>query len=333
MDPNFRIDDQGLVSDFLHINGTSGVGHVSEPWLWLNNNALNIFPAYAMGYNLVEAAYQGIPELAWQNIVVGDPLTTIAWGKQTTTRNINMEGTNLITGDISISDGDTLILGNGATILLKHSGFIESDGYGVLQLKGNVTITSDSWSRGLLLADYQDHPQLVWSDYPTGPSNYYKIYKKLDLGSWQYVDSVRGHSWIDNSLVYSDHNGQLPHMVYYYVKLNGTETSNTVDAQVNKSRGKIIPPAANQLTYNLKQNYPNPFNPTTSINYSIKNDGLISLKVYNILGQQVVDLVNQYQKAGYYNISFNAANLPSGVYIYTISTSGFTSSKKMLLIK
>ncbi len=85
--------------------------------------------------------------------------------------------------------------------------------------------------------------------------------------------------------------------------------------------------------FSLGQNYPNPFNPTTTINYSLKKDGFVSLNMYNILGQRVADLVNQNQKAGYYNVNFNASDLPSGIYIYTIKTSGFTSSKKMLLIK
>lgn len=325
---------QGQIADFIHMLGSGGNGHVYEPFASGVSREYNTFPAYAMGYSIVDAQYQGINYLAWQNLVVGDPLTTIAWGKQTTTRNINMSGTNLITGDITISNGDTITFAAGATILLKHNGFIESDGFGVLQLKGAVTVTSDSWSRGLLLADYQDHPELVWSDYPTGPSNYYKIYKKLDNGVWQYADSVRGHTWIDNSLVFSNTEGQNPTIVYYYVKLNGTQTSNTVNAEVNKSRGKIIPNInLNSFTYKLEQNYPNPFNPTTSINYSLKNDGLVSLKVYNILGQRVADLVNQKQESGYYSVNFNASNLPSGVYIYTIRTEGFTSSKKMLLIK
>ncbi len=84
---------------------------------------------------------------------------------------------------------------------------------------------------------------------------------------------------------------------------------------------------------NLYQNYPNPFNPTTTINYSIRNEGFVSLRVYNILGQEVAELLNQNQKAGYYSINFNASDLPSGIYIYTIQTSGFSSSKKMLFLK
>ena len=323
---------QGQISDFVHMNGTGGSGHVYEPWTDGVTHEAYTFPSYAMGYSIVDAQYHGLNYIAWRNAVVGDPFTTIAWGKQSTTQNITMEGTNLITGNITVSNGDTLTFESGSTILLKHNGFVESNGIGVLIVANNVIVTSDSWSRGLLLADNHDHPQLVWSDYPTGPSNYYKIYKKINSGSWQYVDSVRTHNWIDNSLTYSDNEGQNPTIVYYYVKLNGTQASNTVDAAVNRPK-KIIPSIVNPIAYNLYQNYPNPFNPTTSINYSIKNDGFVSLKVYNILGQLVADLVNQNQKTGYYTINFNANNLPSGVYIYTIKTSGFTSSKKMLLIK
>ena len=328
-----RFDDHGMISEFIKMGGTGGVAHTWEPLLTgvaLNDNLFNL---YEMGYTLADAAYQSIPYIAWNNVVIGDPLTSIAWGKQTTTQNITMECTNLITGNITVAGGDTLTFASGSTILLKHNGLIESDGYVVLIVESNVTVTSDSWDRGLLLADNHDHPQLVWSDYPTGPANYYKIYKKLNSGSWQFADSVTGRSWTDNSLTYSDNQGQNPNRVYYYVKLNGTQTSNTVDAEVNKSRGKIIPPVLIQIAYNLEQNYPNPFNPATTISYSLKNDGFVSLKVYNILGQQVADLVNENQKTGYYSITFNASNLPSGVYIYSISTPGFNASRKMLLIK
>ena len=328
---------QGLATQFTEIGGSAFESNGWEPigsnWVVGLQDIRKTYPAYAMGYNLVNAMYQGIPYFTWVNAIIGDPLTVIAWGKQTTTHNITMKNTNLITGNITVSGGDTLTFASGSTILLKHNGLIESDGYGVLIVESNVTVTSDSWDRGLLLADNHDHPQLIWSDYPTGPANYYKIYKKLDSGSWQFADSVTGHSWTDNSLTYSDNQGQNPNRVYYYVKLNGTQTSNTVDAEVNKSRGKIIPPVLNPIAYKLDQNYPNPFNPTTTVSYSLKNDGFVSLKVYNILGQQVAALVNENQKTGYYSITFNASNFPSGVYIYSISTPGFNASRKMLLIK
>lgn len=87
------------------------------------------------------------------------------------------------------------------------------------------------------------------------------------------------------------------------------------------------------LQYSLDQNYPNPFNPTTQIKYSIAKAGVVTLKIYDILGRQVADLVNRYQEAGKYTVDFNASRLSSGVYIYRIESSSFTSVKKMMLIK
>ncbi len=87
------------------------------------------------------------------------------------------------------------------------------------------------------------------------------------------------------------------------------------------------------LQYSLDQNYPNPFNPTTQIKYSIAKAGVVTLKIYDILGRQVADLVNRYQEAGKYTVDFNASHLASGVYIYRIESSSFNSVKKMMLIK
>jgi photosystem II stability/assembly factor-like uncharacterized protein len=83
----------------------------------------------------------------------------------------------------------------------------------------------------------------------------------------------------------------------------------------------------------LSQNYPNPFNPTTQINYSIKEAGLVHLKVYDILGKEIATLVNENKEAGNYSIDFDAFQLPSGVYFYQLRTSGFTQARKMILIK
>ena len=86
-------------------------------------------------------------------------------------------------------------------------------------------------------------------------------------------------------------------------------------------------------TYKLEQNYPNPFNPTTNINFSIQKAGLVTLKVYNILGQEVSTLINKEMNAGTYSFNFNASNLSSGVYFYSINTGNYVATKKMILMK
>ena len=80
-------------------------------------------------------------------------------------------------------------------------------------------------------------------------------------------------------------------------------------------------------------NYPNPFNPVTSINFSIPKQGLVTLKVYDVLGKEVANLVNEVKAAGSYSVEFNGANLSSGIYYYRIESGSFVNVKKMLLIK
>ncbi|MGV8017177.1 MAG: T9SS type A sorting domain-containing protein [Ignavibacteria bacterium] len=87
------------------------------------------------------------------------------------------------------------------------------------------------------------------------------------------------------------------------------------------------------VTYNLSQNYPNPFNPVTKINYALPKQGLVSMKVYDILGKEVATLVNEVKNAGNYSVEFNASHLSSGIYFYKISVNGFSEVKKMTLIK
>ncbi len=83
----------------------------------------------------------------------------------------------------------------------------------------------------------------------------------------------------------------------------------------------------------LEQNYPNPFNPSTTINYSLTERSAVSLKVYDVLGNEVASLVNTSQEAGKYDVQFDASALSSGLYIYTLNTGNFISSKKMMLLK
>jgi hypothetical protein len=85
--------------------------------------------------------------------------------------------------------------------------------------------------------------------------------------------------------------------------------------------------------FELKQNYPNPFNPVTKIQFALVKSGFVKLSVYNMLGQEVVVLVNEDLKAGKYEVTFNALRLTSGVYFYRISADGYSQTRKMVLLK
>jgi len=83
----------------------------------------------------------------------------------------------------------------------------------------------------------------------------------------------------------------------------------------------------------LYQNYPNPFNPVTNIVYQIPRTGFVQIRVFDLLGSEVAILVNEFKTEGSYSINFDASNLPSGVYIYSLRVNDFVKNSKMTLLK
>ena len=106
-----------------------------------------------------------------------------------------------------------------------------------------------------------------------------------------------------------------------------------IDADGQFSYSNILTVNLIPETFSLSQNYPNPFNPSTSISYQLASNGLVTLKVFDLLGREVKSLVNQEKPAGTYSVDFSAADLPSGVYFYKLTAGSFTSTKKMMLVK
>jgi len=83
----------------------------------------------------------------------------------------------------------------------------------------------------------------------------------------------------------------------------------------------------------LEQNYPNPFNSTTTIKYSIPQQGLVTIKIYNAIGEEIVTLINKEQPVGNYDVEFNVTSLPSGIYFYRLKAGSFVETKKMVLLR
>jgi hypothetical protein len=133
----------------------------------------------------------------------------------------------------------------------------------------------------------------------------------------QYLDNEMGFG-VNHSLLLSD--GPAVEVLNQFgvqAPITGVERDNNVTP----------------VTYSLNQNYPNPFNPSTVIKYSVPSAQFVTLKIYNLLGQEVVTLVNQEQVAGNYNVTFDAKGLSSGIYFYSLQAGSFTSTKKMMLLK
>ena len=85
--------------------------------------------------------------------------------------------------------------------------------------------------------------------------------------------------------------------------------------------------------FTLNQNYPNPFNPSTVLSYTLKAESKVKLIVYNLVGQSVAVVVDEYQSAGYHEYFFDATDLPAGVYLYKLQVGDFSSVKRMTLVK
>ena len=109
----------------------------------------------------------------------------------------------------------------------------------------------------------------------------------------------------------------------YYSRINQTPVSIN-----NAQEGRQLP-----KSFLLSQNFPNPFNPSTTIEYQLPQAEFVSLKVFDVLGNEIVTLVNEEKSAGSYEVEFKAENLPSGTYFYKFQAGNFFETKKMLLIK
>ena len=92
-------------------------------------------------------------------------------------------------------------------------------------------------------------------------------------------------------------------------------------------------PSIQPLAFALGQNYPNPFNPATVISFELPAAGKVTLKIYNLIGQEVAAIVNENLAAGSYSKTWNAASMPSGVYFYRLETASFTATKKLIVAK
>ncbi len=174
--------------------------------------------------------------------------------------------------------------------------------------------------------------QLDWSTATETNNKGFEVERSTDNSVFSSIAFVQGngtsterhsYSYVDNSTTNSK--------VYYRLKqidFDGSYSySNTIEADF------AIP-----ASFELSQNYPNPFNPTTTINFSLPMAAKVVVKVFDILGREVVTLANQDFEAGKFNLQFNAANLSSGTYFYTINAEGingnkFHQVKKMMLIK
>lgn len=198
--------------------------------------------------------------------------------------------------------------------------------------------------------------KLIWDEHPCTNVTQYRIYRRVKPAGGTTGPETLIATVNRGTTTYTDNSYTLSNLYYYLISYDvrfvysgqcdgvnyTTETdpyyistfantdlnpSTTDNSSIQQTKAKEIPDGY------AVTNYPNPFNPTTVINYQLPTDGMVTLKVYDVLGKEVAALVNDHRTAGYYSVEFNASNLPSGIYICTITANNFTQSKKMLLMK
>lgn len=167
---------------------------------------------------------------------------------------------------------------------------------------------------------------LTWTTATETNNSGYDIERKIS-DAWEKIGFVAGSGTTTEFRTYSFIDENVKSGIYSYrlkqIDFNGTfEYSNIIEIEVSSP-----------TQYSLEQNYPNPFNPTTTISYSLKNKELVSLKVFDILGKEVLTLVNETMDAGTYQYKLDASVLASGIYFYTLKAGEFISTKKMILLK
>jgi hypothetical protein len=193
------------------------------------------------------------------------------------------------------------------------------------------------------------HYVLTWTPSQTLNPVYYRIYRAsvpigepYQLPLYTTINAFEGGSlvtsWEDINSITGSGNGTYLYEISIVNPL-GRESVHSNRVAVGQGQPWKINPEEDaeeqreQIVYALSSNYPNPFNPTTTIDYSIKLPGAVTLKVFDMLGTEVATLVNERKEPGNYSVTFNASELPSGIYFYTLTSGNFTATKKLILLK
>ncbi len=198
-------------------------------------------------------------------------------------------------------------------------------------------ITVDNEPLPVLLKDFtsvcsNDKVALKWTTSFEQNNNGFKIERKQENSNWNEIGFVKGKGNSNVINQYSFEDNKINPGKYNYRLKQIDNNGNYKYYNLNKIVEIGLP-----TKFNLSQNYPNPFNPITKINYELPQDSKVNLTVFDILGREMINLVNQEQKAGYYTISADSKNLASGTYFYRLIANSngknFVMTKKMSVIK
>jgi hypothetical protein len=203
------------------------------------------------------------------------------------------------------------------------------------------------WSQGIVYNDQRFYVSYLNTSQRTPPSGF-PVYLNAHLAAfdmeWNLLDDVA----VTNYTPQDNRQPGRPWIILQDNKLYVSydcDTINTMTGELLRWQAYVsiyellqypnsIEPVKNMFKiFQLEQNYPNPFNPTTKIRFRITEHGFVSLKVFDLLGKEISTLINEEKPAGTYEVTWNAANLPSGIYFYQLRAGSYTATKKLLLLK
>jgi len=278
-----------------------------------NNNPLDGNPAIAM-----EISYQTSDKI----YVATAPFSTTQGNIFKTTNGgtnwVNITGVlpDLFPSDIAVDPFDDSVV------------YVTFYGFG----SGHIFKSTDSGNNWTDISD--NLPDIPAPAVIVDPNNINHVYVGTDIGV--FVSTNAGGNW-------QDFNEGLPDAVQA-MDLNYTAANNVIrvmthgnGAYERKFISQIISHSEdgqNSISdFKLEQNYPNPFNPTTNVEFQIADRGFVSLKVYDVLGNEVTTLINNELSSGIHKVEFDGTGLPSGTYFYRLETDNYLETKKMVLLK
>jgi photosystem II stability/assembly factor-like uncharacterized protein len=234
--------------------------------------------------------------------------TTTDYGTTWTEEVIPASAGSLGVQHLRFLDANLGYAGGGSGVVLKYTGVLPVE---LTSFTANVS---------------EGNVQLNWTTATEINNQGFEIQRKTADDQYITIGHVNGNGTTTEAKQYSY--SDAPEVGKYYYRLKQIDFNGTFEYS-NEVFATIISP----LEFTLDQNYPNPFNPITNISFTLAEPSFVKLSIYNLLGEEVQVLKNESMNAGTYNVGFDAVSFPSGMYLYKIETSQFSSVRKMMLMK
>jgi hypothetical protein len=279
-----------------------GGGNVSVAGNFTNNNsgldvAKSTFTFNGSGNQTIYSASTPLPgNTTFGNLVIDKP-----------------SGTIQLLSDVAVENTFT-----------EENGTLAENGYTLWVAGSPMPVELSSFSAVIL----DNHIELKWRT-ETEVNNYgFDILRRAQDDEWEMIGFVEGHGNSNSPKYYEFIDADLTFTGTYFYSLKQIDN----DGSYEYSK-KLVVDFDSPNNFKLRQNYPNPFNPSTTISFTLPVSSNVSLKIFNALGEETITLVESFLEPGVHTYIFNAEDLATGLYVYQLSTSEATQTRKMLYLK